>query len=316
MSDRSFEKFDYALRPNKNVERKMFFRSLKELEAAFGISAYRYAGLGSLWFVDFMLAHRELGISDMATMEREHSRAKRVEFNRPLACIKVHMEAAVDAMPKIIDEKKLILWLDYDGAVSAALSGDLEIALGKMAPGSFLLVTVNGELGQLDRLDEEKVQIARGQTLAEITGDAGWTERENDLNRRDFPKIVASILLDRMRSIVLSYRPGLEFTPIWNFRYADDATMVTVGGMIGDESNRLLLSRSGIFERLEYISGEQPYEIDLPVLTVREKREFDRNLPCEFSVDVRKLPFELRPSEAAAYQKYYGFYPIYDEIAL
>ena len=56
----SFDAINYATRPNKNVERKLIFSSLRELDRSFDLSNHKYIGLGSVWFVDFVLAHKSL----------------------------------------------------------------------------------------------------------------------------------------------------------------------------------------------------------------------------------------------------------------
>ena len=84
----SFDVVNYTIRPNKNIERKLVFESLRELSTPLGLGDYRYIGLGSPWFIDFLLAHRYLLIRDMICIEFEEH-APRMEFNKPYDCIAV-----------------------------------------------------------------------------------------------------------------------------------------------------------------------------------------------------------------------------------
>jgi hypothetical protein len=102
-----------------------------------------------MWFTDFELMHKVVGISDMVTIERVVSRAKRVEFNKPFACISVRMGEASDALGEVLDGKRTVIWLDYDGALEDAVSGDIETAVGAAVPGSLLLVSINAMVDQL-----------------------------------------------------------------------------------------------------------------------------------------------------------------------
>lgn len=43
----SFEAINYALRPNKNVERKMILELLQALRTAFSLGSHQYVGFGS-----------------------------------------------------------------------------------------------------------------------------------------------------------------------------------------------------------------------------------------------------------------------------
>src|SRR5262249_18751827 len=83
----SFERVDYSIRTNKNIERKLVFDRLRTLDAALHFSTYRYMGLGSMWFVDFVLAHRALRINELWSLEE--SNADRAEFNKPYDCIRI-----------------------------------------------------------------------------------------------------------------------------------------------------------------------------------------------------------------------------------
>ncbi len=96
----SFESVNYTIRPNKNIERKLVFEALRVLRSSIPLNGYRYVGLGSLWFVDFILAHRYLSINNMVCIEYE-TEAERVEFNRPYDCIEVLRGNTTDVLPTI-----------------------------------------------------------------------------------------------------------------------------------------------------------------------------------------------------------------------
>ena len=51
----SFEKFNYALRPAKNMQRKMLCEALARLSRIAGLVSYRYIGFGAIGFHDFCL---------------------------------------------------------------------------------------------------------------------------------------------------------------------------------------------------------------------------------------------------------------------
>ncbi|RWQ29892.1 O-methyltransferase [Mesorhizobium sp.] len=314
MNRRSFESINYMLRPNKNVERKLIIASLQRLRAEFPISDYRYVGFGSMWFTDFVLMHKILGISDMVTIEREKSRRRRVEFNKPFACISVRMEEAAIALGEVLDDKRSIVWLDYDGALKNAMSGDIETAVGSMSSGSMLLVTVNGLVEQLKGNKRDEVELSPAQYLADICDNPELMREEPRLTRNDFPELIRELLHGRIKAATLAMKPGCEYVPIWSFHYADDADMVTVGGMIANEADQPKLAACGL-DGVGYLSANALYEIDLPILTEKEKRALDRLLPCPAALDHKKLEFELRPSEVEAYQQFYLEYPIFNEMA-
>lgn len=314
MSRRSFEAINYMIRPNKNVERKLIVQTLTRLQDAFDVRSYRYVGFGSMWFTDFVLMHRLVGISDMVTIEQEISRSKRVEFNKPFACIAVRMEKAATALGDVLEGRRSVTWLDYDGPLKNALTGDVETAVGAMQSGSIILVSVNAMVDQLKGHKAEEEVLTPVQYLANICETDEVSIPEMRLTRNDFPKFVAELLHDRIKAAVLSTKPGCEYRPIWTFQYADDAVMITVGGMVADDTDAELLAACSL-NQLPYASPHSMFEVALPILTEKEKRALDKLLPSEKGIDPKALDFELRPKEVEAYTTFYLEYPIFNEMA-
>ena len=127
---------NYAIRPNKNIERKVVFEALSYLEADFPFAAYRYVGFGSLWFSDFVLAHQSLGISDLISIQKGQALAARARFNAPYGCIKV-IEGEFGALLSSLklDERPAILWLDYESRIGAVLE-ELALTCERLPSGS------------------------------------------------------------------------------------------------------------------------------------------------------------------------------------
>ena len=112
----SYEKINYALRPNKNVERKLILECFNTLKAKFNIEAYRYIGLGSVWFSDFILFHKFANLKKMISIEI--SSKNRFDFNSPFSCVKVKLGKTTQVLPTLPYRDPTICWLDYDGILS------------------------------------------------------------------------------------------------------------------------------------------------------------------------------------------------------
>jgi len=69
----SYRIINYALRPAKAIERRMLCAAFERLHPFQRIQDYRYVGFGSIYFSDFQLLHRQLGITDMLSIERDIS---------------------------------------------------------------------------------------------------------------------------------------------------------------------------------------------------------------------------------------------------
>ncbi|MGH7989319.1 MAG: O-methyltransferase, partial [Limisphaerales bacterium] len=87
-NEASYRKIHYLLRPAKNVQRKMLCEAFQRLGKAKDVKEYRYVGFGSMYYGDFVLFHRILGIEHMTSIEHEDG-APRAEFNKPYSCIDV-----------------------------------------------------------------------------------------------------------------------------------------------------------------------------------------------------------------------------------
>ena len=139
----SYEKINYSLRPAKAIERKMICETLSKLSHFQNIEEYQYVGFGSPYFSDFSLIHRNLGIQDLISIEKDDFNSERFDFNRPYSCIKTIFEHSNDALPKLNWEKLTILWLDYDYRLDSSMLTDISTFFTKAQPGSFFIITID-----------------------------------------------------------------------------------------------------------------------------------------------------------------------------
>src|SRR5690349_17029565 len=88
----SYEKFNYLLRPAKQVERKLIIDCMLRLgRAGYHITDYRYVGFGSPYYADFVIFHKYLGIEDMVCIEGSPIE-NRMKFNKPYPFINLEMK--------------------------------------------------------------------------------------------------------------------------------------------------------------------------------------------------------------------------------
>src|SRR3954470_22753066 len=114
---------DFSIRQNKTIERGIVFMGLSRLRRALDGMEFVYVGLGSVWFVDFDLAHRELGIENMVSIESDPTLYRRATFNKPYRTVEVIEGTSYDVIPALLSDRDdltrhpWILWLDYDEAI-------------------------------------------------------------------------------------------------------------------------------------------------------------------------------------------------------
>ncbi len=313
----SYEKFNYAIRPNKRTQRKMIFDALSRYLTAFPGRRFRYVGFGSMWFSDFILAHRRLGLRQLVSIELEAGYA-RAKFNRPFKCVKVLCGNSSVVLPTLKWKTPSIVWLDYDYGPDAESLQDISFLASKLSSGSVLMVTYDAGLPWKTDADAAK----KMDTLHEIFGDAappntrhGKTQVRK-ATRTNYPPMLVSMLWSYVNyTLVENGRQsldGLEWMPFFSFLYKDGARMMTIGGALLNHADRAKVQSCGLFEHLTYLEGESPFEIAVPPLTQRERTMLDRSLP-EGKIS---LPFELPEEQIESYKKLYRYYPLLAEVEL
>lgn len=143
----SYEFVNYALRPAKQIERKMMLEGFLRLASFESLSEYTYIGFGSIYFVDFSMVHRLLGIRHMTSIEDESDQQKqeRFRFNAPFACIKIEFGHSNGVLPNLDWSRRTIAWLDYDKGINGAVFTDVATFCSRARSGSLLAVTVNAQ---------------------------------------------------------------------------------------------------------------------------------------------------------------------------
>jgi len=315
----SFERVNYAVRPGKSIERKMLCGAFFRLSEFASVESYRYVGFGSAYFSDFILVHRLLGITNMVSIERHEQNAKRVLFNRPFACIDVKFGESNDELPALDWGVRSIVWLDYDGTLDPSVLADVRFICMSLVPGSAFAVTVNAQ--------PPAPAVAPNDALAQVTKRLGDKMPENispaDLSgwgtagvyRRAIDNEIAEVLADRNAA-----RPPQQkfiYKQLFNFNYRDGQRMLTVGGVIYESGQQGLFDKCSFFgpQGLLFVRGEaDPYLIDVPMLTYRELRHQDAQLPCSDldGIDRAGVPRE----DVERYSRHYRYFPMFVEAEL
>lgn len=316
----SFEFINYSLRPNKNVERKLILECLQALTTTFRFSEYTYIGLGSMWFVDFILAHKHLMMGDMISIEIEQP--KRARFNKPFKAVRVEEGETKNILPRMdLDQQRLVVWLDYDKGLTSPVLEDTDTLCTRAATGSIILVTINANVSSLRaQKNEHDEPISEEQYLRRFGRDLIPDPLPEDATDvAGYPIFLAKILFEHIRRKMRRAGRRETFVPIFNYRYKDGATMITVGGMIANARDAYDLNQRLAELKLDYVTGENQYLIDVPLLTLKEKIALDGILPTgnpPTIADVEALGFPLKQGQIDSYHKFYRYYPAFAELVL
>lgn len=310
----SFNVVNYSLRPSKSIQRQLVFGSLRVLQSHLDLDNTVYVGFGSIWFTDFVMAHKMLGIVDMVSIEGHEIGYKRAIFNSPFATITVKNGLSGAILPELFADERLrrrpwLIWLDYDYVLNEAVVDDLRKVIENAPENSVLLVTFNGH--------EQKYGSAaeRPERLREVLGDVVPDDLSKQSCRDDrMQETLADLTLDFLKSTAAEMaRPG-GFVPAFRVIYQDGAPMVTVGGVLPAKGAAKIAA--DVVGSADW-SAMPASPIKAPNLTIREAAVLQSLLPRPEPLtrdDIHKLGFDLEEHEIEAFQSYYLHYPSFAQI--
>jgi len=315
----SFDAVNYLIRPNKSVERKLIFDTFAQLKKNFDISSYTYIGMGSMWFIDFVMAHRNIGISKLVSFEHpDHS--NRAKFNCPYKAIEVRGETVSEGIKSLDWQQNSIVWLDYDTGPEGPALEDVGYLAQRMSPGSFLLVTLNAHVGRLPDKDSQGNSISRHEALSQLMGEFAPDENEfPNLNLKQYPLALAKALTLCIERETRRSSRGIEFRPFMNFKYSDNAPMITIGGIFLDASTKEKFLENEHIHNSNYLNN-QLFEINIPHLTQKERAVLDSLLPDQAGISEAKFEeicgFRISQKSLNGYSEFYKLYPVFGEVLL
>lgn len=323
----TFQSFSYPLRPAKNVERKMLSEACRRLSFFEAVENYRYIGFGSTTFTDFILFHKHLGIRDMYSIEDQEDFKLRFEFNKPYQCINMRYGLSSEMLEEFDWDKRTIVWLDYESGLTDIVLNDISLVCMKGKSGTALIVTVNvaGNTYQLPQKlrsaskEEQDAYRLNAFTKAigkpKVPGDIHGKNLEGGELAGTYRQIVMNEIDQtlRNRNGFVDETHRMQYAPLFNFRYKDGARMMTVGGVLYENKDEAVLKQCN-FESLDFVKpGAEPFTIEMPILTQRERRHLDSLLPAGMLED---LDIGLTKDEIANYQRVYRYFPSFIEVEL
>lgn len=314
---KSYKKVHYEFRPAKQVERRMLLHAFHELRnLGYKISSYEYTGLGSIYFVDFSLFHRYLGLTRMTSVEGDRDIKNRVIFNCPYKLINVVHDDMSTQIARLSSKRHHILWLDFDSILTEELIDTVLLATAQLSAQSILLVTVDVEPpGRPEDGRKNWNPTAWMRYYQQEAAAYFW----RGISRRDFIRDALPTTNARILQAVIEQglrEREVDFIDMFSFLYADGHRMLSVGGMIGTKKDRQrirTLDRKELFFMRDNIA-EEPFLIRVPLVTRKERLYLDQNMPCHKKWS--PSDFEMESDDMEDYMKIYRYYPAYTEMLL
>jgi len=310
----SFDAVNYSLRPSKSIQRQIVFEGVRILQDTMDLQRLAYIGMGSIWFTDFVMAHKILGVEDMVSIECNEIGFRRARFNSPFITVRVREGLSSAVLPTLyVDEfyanRPWMIWLDYDYELNESIKLDIRSVVENSPGNSIFLVTFDGKDSRYDEAPQ-RPQLLRSLLGSVVPDELSKEECEGEQMR----ETLANLVIQFMGSIAADMaRPG-GFVPAFRAIYQDGPPMVTVGGILpvrGDEESAKSTVGAANWP------CRPPRPIKAPNLTIREAAVLQSQLPCPRKLsreDVQALGFDLEEEQIEAFQSYYRQYPAFAQI--
>ncbi len=310
----SFDSVNYSLRPSKSVQRGIVFEGLRKAADAMDMGNAIYVGFGSIWFTDFVQAHKVLDIDDMVSIEANEVGFRRATFNKAYRTISMLEGRANAKLPDIIgiadyNARPWIIWLDYDSALDEEVVEDMQWVVTNAPPNSVVLFTFSATQNAYGR------PVNRPERIRALFGDVVPDDlSKSDCEKETLPITLSRLGIDFLKSEVAdAARPG-GFVEAFRLPYLDSVAMVTIGGILpargAAAAARALVADAGWQGIVEEM-------IEAPPMTLREISTLQGELPAVEALTrnrIQELGFDLHERQIRSFQRYYKYLPSFAEI--
>lgn len=283
------------------------------LAQGFPLRDYHYLGMGSVFFWDYLLFHKLLGMRSLTSAEIDTGMTDRVRYNKPFRLLQIEMKPIASALETLDREKRHVVWMDYDSIVSKSMLADATQAGTRLGKDSICLITVDlTPPADPEYSPGPKEWIEYYRTVADKLWNPAWEAK--DFAEASLWERVTQLLVSAIQSGCTGQ--GKALIPLFHFLYRDgDHWMMTLGGMFGGPAQLKRIRRSDLPSAVYYRGDfHSPYKIHVPRFTRRERFHLDQAMPRE--PGWRPGEFETDENDLAAYSDIYRFLPAYAELLL
>ena len=305
---------NFSIRQNKAIERQLVFDGIRAVVHRLGLDRLAYVGLGSVWFADFLMAHRQLGIKHLHSIEMDSITYSRAKFNKPFGTVRVHEGESSKVIPSLLKRRDIksrswIVWLDFDRRLYDQTVQELCDLVVQLPRNSFLVTTFVVDAKSYGKLEERRefVEEIFGKLLDPVST---AVLKDDD----QFGSWLSQVLEDHLAHHFVKMGRVGAFVPSFKLTYRDGRAMATVGAFLAaDETS------DAVIEMCSSAAwpGRPSQPISTTPLTLKEVTALQAKLPRTRRLtrtDVQRMGFDLEIDQIELYQDYYLHFPAFAQI--
>lgn len=278
----------YHLRPNKNVERKLFIDLLRRVGRHVNISDYTYIGFAGPFAEDFKEIHAALRIQKMISIEMDENVPNRQKFNYPARFIEYFHGTSGEYIKNSDEvETPTIVWLDYTKASKLNTQiNEFRDLISKLNSLDIVKITLNAHTSAIaqNTPPKQNPNEFRAKKFKERVDDL-WEDEitVDDILEENLPK---TLLKKIKKSLSGLSKTGFYFQPLSAYSYQDGMQMFTLTGIILEARNAINKQNFFTRSRLEHwpfsnLDWSDPINISVPDLSAKERMAIDAELPLD-----------------------------------
>jgi hypothetical protein len=268
MPENSFNKINYYLRPNKQVERKILIDILLHFREFINLKDFTYLGMGSVYYYDFLLIHKMLGLNKLISIDSKET-VKRFNFNKPYDFIDFKNTTTTKFLSTYDWKSNSVIWLDYDSYFSKGADlviNDIKLLAQNCIKNDIVFLTVNSSPPTEDKKQEfidkyDKYISPEYKSLV-------YTSRNK------FHYLVQNIINNVFVEENLYHK--YKYNKICSFLYSDNAPMYTMGCFFTDGKSQLTQIKK--MHKCISLDVKAIQNIEIPHITYKEKHYLDSNI--------------------------------------
>lgn len=323
----------YHLRINKAVDRFLLVDILRILRQQFDLSEYTYFGFGGPFLDDFRLLHEQVPELSFCSIESDSDTFNRQKFHKFTKKIALTKSDFTDFIRNQYEECPSVFWLDYTNLEYSCFT-DFMSTLEKVAMNSVVRITLRADKPgnpYSTQVPRANLNISFDQMLDRFKdrfiSEFGDITPANIRNRQFRSGELPSLLNEMVQisaSQALPSSLGVRFQPLHTSYYNDNTPMISVTGVVIDNSEVPQIRNLFRFWPFKRLDWEPPEKIDVPPLSVKERFKLEKLLPTTSNTGrtlARTLGYSIGNGDAdnlerlQQYGKYHNLYPYFGKLA-
>lgn len=320
----------YNLRTNKAVDRILLAKVLRKFD--FNEKGCGYYSLAGPFLEDLRVIDHYLPEMKLTSIESDKNTYLRQIFNRFNSSISFINREFGDFLfyDYVPSDRRDVFWLDFS-KLKYHLFEEFQNVLKKVPPGSIVKITLRAEpeinLRTLeDRVSNEEMERFKNE-LEEKFNNEFQKVLSNPVagafsSQKDFAKMV-QLMIRNASSLALDYSGSeIDYLPIQAMRYNDGTQMLSVTGIVHlrDQTEINKIKKTIESCNNSCIDWEEPKEINIPNLSIKERLRLEHFLPVQEGFDSGEVLYKelnycidetekLSKCQFSRYAEFYREYP-------